>query len=725
MALRSVVQVTNQPIAKRRVRSVVAMLAGLSAVLASAATVYEYDELGRLARVDFTDGSYITYDYDAAGNRETVVSTIDTTNPTQPGTVSFSGVTATTANASWNASSDNVGIGGYDYRVNGGSWVSLFGTGTSVGLTDLNDASSNSFDVRARDLAGNTSTVRSDSVTTLDGTAPSQPGSVGFSSITTTTATASWGASSDNVAVTGYDYRVNGGSWTSIGTSTLVGLTGLNEAVSNSFDVRARDAAGNLSTVRSGSVTTLDGTAPSQPGTVGFSSIAATTATASWGASSDNVAVTGYDYRVNGGSWVSMGTSTSVGLTGLNEAASNSFQVRARDAAGNLSSVRSGSVTTLDGTAPTQPGSLGYSNVYTTTTLVSWGASTDNVAVTGYDYKVNSGSWIAIGTSTSRSLTGLTANTSYTFYVRAKDAQGNLSSTRSGSFTTNAHPNAVNDSILVPWNTYHTFNPRTNDTDPNSDPLTVTGTGSALTGGATTNGSTITYIPLDCDITGCTPFAGSDSFTYTISDGRNGADTATVSVTVDSLSLFSVNDPSASEGNSITFTVSRSGGTATTQTVNYATANNTAVSGSDYTTTSGTLTFTSGQTSKPVVVPTVEDSISESTETFYLNLSSPSSGSTVTDSQGVGTINDDDVSWIQIASIPAYNNPTVLSGHTSTYTCWFNADWYYNIYETICTVSGSGMRFHRNHVNGAVWVYNSSHRYNSGYYEVLSSAYGQ
>jgi hypothetical protein len=35
------------------------------------------------------------------------------------------------------------------------------------------------------------------------------------------------------------------------------------------------------------------------------------------------------------------------------------------------------------------------------------------------------------------------------------------------------------------------------------------------------------------------------------------------------------------------------------------------------------------------------------------------------------------------------------------------------------------MRFHRNHVNGAVWVYNSSHRYNSGYYEVLSSAYGQ
>jgi YD repeat-containing protein len=613
-------------------------LAALGSSVVLAATTYQYDDLGRLTRADFSDGSYITYEYDAAGNRNTVVATIDTTNPTQPGTVTFTEVDATTADASWVASTDNIAIGGYDYRVNGGSWTSLFGTGTSVGLT------------------------------------------------------------------------------------------GLNIGVSNSFDVRARDLAGNLSTVRSSSVTTVDTTPPTQPGTVSFSSVTATTATASWGASTDNGQLVGYDYRVNGGSWTSIGTQTSVPLTGLNEAASNSFNVRARDSVGNLSTVRSGSVTTPDATAPTQPGSLSYQNVYTTSTTISWGASSDNVAVTRYQYRFNGGSWTNNSplTSTSKSFSGLTANTSYTFQVRARDAANNTSSTRSGSFTTNAHPNAVNDSITVPWNTNHTFNPLTNDTDPNSDPLTVTGTGSPQTGGAGTNGSTITYIPWDCDITGCNPFAGSDSFTYTISDGRNGTDTATVSVTVDTQSQFSVNDPPAKEeGNSITFTVSRAGGTATTQTVNYATANNTAVSGSDYTSKSGTLTFTSGQTSKSVVVPTVEDSTSESTETFYLNLSSPSSGSTITDNQGIGTIIDDDAYWIQIATIPAYNNPTVLSGHTSTYTCWFNADWYYNIYETICAVSGSAMRFHLNHVNGAVWVYNSSHRYNSGYYEVLSSAYGQ
>ena len=43
---------------------------------------------------------------------------------------------------------------------------------------------------------------------------PGQPGAITPSSITATTATAKWGASSGNV--TGYDYNLNGGSWTSL-----------------------------------------------------------------------------------------------------------------------------------------------------------------------------------------------------------------------------------------------------------------------------------------------------------------------------------------------------------------------------------------------------------------------------------------------------------------------------------------------------------------------------
>ncbi len=56
----------------------------------------------------------------------------------------------------------------------------------------------------------------------------------------------SWGAASDNVGVTGYSYRLNGGSWISIGNVLSVNLSGLAGGIASyTFDVRAQDAAGN------------------------------------------------------------------------------------------------------------------------------------------------------------------------------------------------------------------------------------------------------------------------------------------------------------------------------------------------------------------------------------------------------------------------------------------------------------------------------------------------
>jgi hypothetical protein len=70
--------------------------------------------------------------------------------------------------------------------------------------------------------------------------------------------TASWGASTDNVAVVGYDYQVNGGAFTSLGNVLSLNLTGLFVGSPVNFAVRARDAAGNVSSVRAGSVTTVN-----------------------------------------------------------------------------------------------------------------------------------------------------------------------------------------------------------------------------------------------------------------------------------------------------------------------------------------------------------------------------------------------------------------------------------------------------------------------------------
>ena len=77
-------------------------------------------------------------------------------------------------------------------------------------------------------------------------------------------------------------------------------------------------------------------------------------------------------------------------------------------------------------------------------------------------------------------------------------------------------------------------------------------------------------------------------------------------------------------------------------TVNYATASGTATAGSDYTTTSGALTFLPGETSKTVNVPITNDSAQESNETFSVALSSPSNATLGTPSSTTVTIVDDD-----------------------------------------------------------------------------------
>ena len=82
---------------------------------------------------------------------------------------------------------------------------------------------------------------------------------------------------------------------------------------------------------------------------------------------------------------------------------------------------------TADTTAPSAPTSLAASGTTTSSSTLSWNASSDNVGVTGYDV-YQGGSLLGSVTGTSTSVTGLTANTAYSFYVKAKDLAGNVSS---------------------------------------------------------------------------------------------------------------------------------------------------------------------------------------------------------------------------------------------------------------------------------------------------------
>jgi Zn-dependent metalloprotease/chitodextrinase len=267
---------------------------------------------------------------------------------------------------------------------------------------------------------------------TADTTAPTAPTNLTASGTTTTTTSLSWTASTDNVGVTGYDVY-QGASVIATVTGTTRSVTGLTPSTTYSFSVRAKDAAGNVSLASNVvNVTTLtppDTTAPTAPANLTASGTTTTTTNLSWTASTDNVGVTGYDVY-QGATVIATVTGTTRSVTGLTPSATYSFSVRAKDAAGNVSSASNTvNVTTLtpaDTTAPTPPTNLTASGTTTTSTNLSWTASTDNVGVTGYDV-YQGATVIATVTGTTRQVTGLTANTGYTFSVRAKDAAGNVS----------------------------------------------------------------------------------------------------------------------------------------------------------------------------------------------------------------------------------------------------------------------------------------------------------
>jgi chitinase len=172
----------------------------------------------------------------------------DTIAPSAPSNLAASNVTSTSVSLSWTASTDNVGVAGY--TVSYGS-ASVNTTGTTATISGLTPNTAYTFTVRARDAAGNVSgPSNSVSVTTgapaPDTTAPSVPANLTATGKTSTSVSLSWTASTDNVGVTGYTVSYGSGSVDTTGTTATI--SGLSPNTAYTFTVRARDAAGNVST---------------------------------------------------------------------------------------------------------------------------------------------------------------------------------------------------------------------------------------------------------------------------------------------------------------------------------------------------------------------------------------------------------------------------------------------------------------------------------------------
>lgn len=196
-----------------------------------------------------------------------------------------------------------------------------------------------------------------------------------------------------------------------------------------------------------GGVPPSDTQAPTVPTNLVASSITSTTLNLSWTASTDNVGVTGYNVYMNGVLKITV-TSNSASITGLTASTAYSFYVKAKDAAANSSAnsttINATTLAPADTQAPTSPTNLIASGITTTSINLNWTASTDNIAVTGYDVYMNGVLKTSV-TATSLSIASLTAGTTYSFYVKAKDAAGNISTASSTINATTTNASSITD----------------------------------------------------------------------------------------------------------------------------------------------------------------------------------------------------------------------------------------------------------------------------------------
>ncbi|MBD8084152.1 endonuclease [Chryseobacterium caseinilyticum] len=201
---------------------------------------------------------------------------VDTQAPTTPTNLVVTGTTPNSVSLSWTASTDNVGVTGYNIYVNGTLHSTV--TGTTATVSGLASGTTYSFYVVAKDASNNLS-PQSNSVqgtTTTDTQAPTAPANLAVTGTSNNSVSLSWTASTDNVGVTGYNIYLNG-TFHSTVTGTSATVSGLNPSTTYSFYVVAADAANNLSAQSNTAQGTTTATPPAGTncGTEDFSTIPA------------------------------------------------------------------------------------------------------------------------------------------------------------------------------------------------------------------------------------------------------------------------------------------------------------------------------------------------------------------------------------------------------------------------------------------------------------------
>jgi endonuclease I/chitodextrinase len=176
-----------------------------------------------------------------------------------------------------------------------------------------------------------------------------------------------------------------------------------------------------------GIYTSSDTQAPTVPTNVSVSNFTTSSMDVSWTASTDNVGVTSYDVYVDNALTKNV-TTTSASLSGLTPNTTYAITVTAKDLADNVSakSTATNGKTLADTTAPTVPQNIVVSNQTDVSFKITWDASTDDTSVANYEVYIDN-NLTATVTTTTYTASGLTASTTYSVEVLAKDTSDNKS----------------------------------------------------------------------------------------------------------------------------------------------------------------------------------------------------------------------------------------------------------------------------------------------------------
>ncbi|MER5197472.1 discoidin domain-containing protein [Streptomyces sp. NPDC002755] len=208
---------------------------------------------------------------------------------------------------------------------------------------------------------------------------------------------------------------------------------------------------------------TGDTRAPTIPANLAYTEPATGQIRLTWNASTDDTAVTGYDVYADNALLTSVAGNVTTYTDTRAASATVSYFVRAKDAAGNVSG-NSDTVTRRGGTgdtqAPTAPANLAYTEPSAGQIRLTWNASTDDTAVTGYDVYANNSLLTTVAGSVTTYTDNRPATTTVSYFVRAKDAAGNVSGnsntvTRTG--TSGPGSNLAVGKPITASSTVHTF----------------------------------------------------------------------------------------------------------------------------------------------------------------------------------------------------------------------------------------------------------------------------